>query len=244
MPIKLIDSEVHIQKVLTFWRAKFLHSPLIISDSNGVQRIDIQKAREHLKFVWLCKVLFSDLSIYNPKATYVKAHTKSLLKSERVKRCFEYANKLIDELEITFSVDDLIDDFNTDRTILKQSFKTIFRSHGIILNSKILDAFFGARQDQNTPTKTFDSICEFTAGTGFHKPLRLQFGTTLDMTGDGIFSIFFMRAAGTLDLKGYRYQPIKEDESKFVKDLSPLWSESKITRILIRAALSTYQSPA
>ena len=96
------------------------------------------------------------------------------------------------------------------------------------------------KENLNNPGEPIDLITEFTKGTSFHKSLRHQFSTTnAGFQGTGIFSIFFMRAAGLLDMNGYSYKPIEEDQTKYIKGLSPLWTESKITRVLIRAALST-----
>ena len=232
MTINLIDSEVHIQKVLTAWRDNHLKSEMITIDPRGVKKLDIQRAKRHYRFIQLYDILFNSLSLYNRKKDYLTTPI-----SQRHELLLKEANEIFDELEIKKPLSEIVEDFNSSRGMMKKTFQGIFELYGIPLNEKMLEVIFGRAL---SPEKTkIDSIRQFTNGTRFNYDLRFQFGTTKSMKGTGIFSIFFMRSAGLLGLDGTNYNPIAIEDAKYFKSLSPLWSENTITRILVKAALST-----
>ncbi len=236
MTISIIDNEVYIQKVLTIWRNNQLKSGMIITDSNGIRRFDIHRARLHCKLIRLCNILWAELSMYG---TDIYRHDRSTISdSKRLTLLLKEAASLHKDLEVKVPLEVIVNDFKSERNI-KRFFGKIFRLYGMPLNESMLTAIFGKIPNPKKPTEQIDSISQFTAGTRFSSYLNGQFGTTVDMRGTGIFSIFFMRAAGLLELNGTAFHPIQEDDSKYFKDISPLWSENTVMRVFIRAALST-----
>ena len=235
MTINLIDSEVYIQKVMTAWRTNHLKSEMIITDPDGVKKLDIQRAKRHYKFIRLYDILFNSLSLYNRKNNYLTTPI-----SQRHELLLKEIDEIVDVLEIKTALDKIVEDFYSTRGMMKKTFQSMFKLYGIPLNDKMLEAIFG--QSINSEKKNIDSIRLFAYGTRFNHDLRFQFGTTKNMKGTGIFSIFFMRSAGLLGLDGTSYNPINVEDAIHYKNLCPLWSENTITRILIKAALSTQTS--
>jgi hypothetical protein len=134
---------------------------------------------------------------------------------------------------------ELIADFNGNRQIVKSLFQPIFSQYGIHLQPHMLGNLFGKF---TLAGKSYDSIQLFTKHSYFPFPLEHQFSVTLGGKANGIFSAFFMRAAGRLVQFGndprFDDEPYTAAVSKM--DNNPFGAEKKVIRVLATAAACTY----
>ena len=137
------------------------------------------------------------------------------------------------------SIEDIKQDLDGDRSLVKSLFKQIFEQYGICLDDKMLNNIFGRIQLKKG---NYDTILFFVKGTHFNFSLRYQFEETVNGQANGLFSAFFMRAAGELGQFGndpvFDYDNVETNENKWYDN--PFLYEKRVITILATAAACTH----
>ena len=177
---------------------------------------------------------------YNAKIQreYEKQVNKEMARKANYDRSIEAA-KIIKEINLPYTFSDIKNDFDKNRSIIKCLFQDIFSKYGIVLNEYVLANIFDKLRFP-LERQARDAIFFFTEGTHFHFPLRHQFNITTFNSAYGIFSAFFMRAAGYLEPSSNRYVFPPNRSNLTNADNNPFYHEKVVIRILASAMACTY----
>lgn len=255
---ELSKREREIDSVLYYWLTKSRTSEMFHQTDKGVV-IHTSKAKEHYKLVQLYNILLNNNLTFkeynNPhditgKSISPRVNEKRLRdfntfneNQENAKQTInnvrEYARKITVELNLEYSIDELLGDLNGSREIIKKLFKAIFPLYGIELDDKVINKVFG-RLEFKKQKQTKDIISLFTNNTSFVGSLNKQFSITQSGQANGLFSAFFMRSAGLLENYGNdrNYDPIEDIKSSSTHN--PFFKEKQALRILAKIYVTCY----
>jgi hypothetical protein len=255
----LKSKEKDIENIMHFWLMQSCNSEMFFNDNNKHPILNIAKAEEHLKIVQLYRLVISnDYSFkyktlvkpepksinpnYNAKVLreYQKAMDKENKRKLHHDTCIAGANKIITELNIPHTISELKNDFEGNRIIVKNLFRDVFSKYGIVLHENVMTNLFGKIKFPND-RKSYDSILFFTGGTRFNFSLNHQFSITTFNKANGIFSAFFMRAAGCLERfsNNSAFPPVRDNLTNRCNN--PFYEEKTVMRILASAMACTYR---
>jgi hypothetical protein len=149
------------------------------------------------------------------------------------------------DINLQYTLEDLREDFKQDRTILKSLFGNIFSLYGISLTGKMLDSLFGKEIKTNdsiypSTVMYIDNIQLFAKRTVFEKSLAYQFSRTRRDEAYGVFSAFFMRAAGLLKLNKNDSSWGKHEHTGNFRDNNPFWNENIAMQIIAKSVAILY----
>jgi len=247
-----------IEDIMYLWLTQSRNSDVFSVSDNGKKIINIDKTQSHFKLVKLYNLILKNDYPYkegdplvrpeprsiSPKynAKVLRDFDKKVTQENKRRDSFEEfvsaANKIINELNLNVSISSLKSDFDGDRIFMKNSFQNIFRQYGIELHDKVATNIFGKVKFMNE--RNFrDTIQLFTKNTAFNYSLRHQFSTTNHLEANGIFSAFFMRAAGLLERRSNQFS-FEPRVSQSECDNNPFCEEKKVIRILASAVVCTY----
>lgn len=252
----MIYADEIIDKLLAHWQKKNQTSEMILKDEFGYFQIDISKAQVHYKSVELydligkiipqCRMYVREIKkpeltsiskIVNAKhqREYEEKVAKQTKIQQQLKYLNELCNKLIVELEIELTLDELEKDFFDNRIFLKYHFGLIFKQYGIHLDNEMLEAIFGKKEQVSKVghrhKKTFiDNIDIASKGTRLNFSLPFQFAETQNGEAYGVFSAFFKRAAGQLKTGSNQPNDGKLEKSYHLNN--PLYSELTTIKVL------------
>src|SRR6185437_287666 len=244
--------EKNIDDIIYYWLTKSRSSEMFYLNEEGKRVIDSDKAKEHLRLVTLYRMILDnvhpfveqnlvrpELSSINPSynAKVSREYEEKLQKEAKRRAYYDdfvaSAKEIIERLELGFTISQLRQDFVEKRTVLKSLFKAIFAKYGIDLDDNALSNLFGKVRPPGEKYYT-DTICLLTVGTTFNFALRYQFRTTIGGEANGIFSAFFLRAAGYLGRLGNEYVP-ERTPTLIESDNNPFARERQVIRILASA---------
>lgn len=248
-----------IDDLIYYWLTQSRNSEMFYVNDKGKNVINVEKAQPHLLLVNLYNLILKNAYPYKesqllikpePRSINPKANAKALRDYEEkvdkeIQRKADYdlfvstANELINQLNLKLTISDLKTDFEGDRTFMKKSFQDIFKKYGIEFHDKAINNIFGKIKMPNE--KYFrDTIPLFAKNTAFNFSLSYQFSTTQMLQANGIFSAFFMRAAGRLQKRTneFSFDPVGVSLSEC--DNNPFCEEKKVIRILASAVACTY----
>ncbi len=255
----LRNRQADIDNLMYYWFTQSRNSEMFYINDKGKNVINVEKAQRHLLLVNLYKLILENYYPYKEPEPLIKPEPKSInprynanilrdfdkkVKKESQRKAdydsfVSAANKLINLLNLKFTILDIKKDFDGDRLFLKKSFQDIFKKYGIELHDKVMDNIFGKIK---IPNENYfcDTITLFAKNTAFNFSLRYQFSTTTLLQANGIFTAFFMRAAGRLQKRSNEFSFEPKGVSLSECDNNPFCEEKKVIRILASAVVCTY----
>lgn len=175
----------------------------------------------------------SNFNKYRPESNLPSDETKLFIdyiaKEKKYLQTVSCILKLKKELNIPFSIFEIINDINGSRIILKKYIFELLNNYNIPLNDSALKLLFSKHKLRNG--EIVDTIKLFTYGTWFSNDLKSQFTLTSRGNANGIFTSFFLRAGGYLEVD--QNERIK-NENEIPNCFDPFVQEQKTIRILAK----------
>ena len=224
--VELSKRTQEIASILYYWLSKSRNSEMFYKSDNGAFIINSLKARDHYKLVLLYQTILSISTVYR--------------NSYNEERANERANKIASELELANSIDEIKNDFYGKRDIIKKNFQNIFSLYGLEFDDKVIDRLFGRIQIKKDPS--IDTISLFASDTSLAGSLSSQFRITKSGKANGLFSAFFMRAAGLLDNYGNEPISVESEAISCSSTNNPFFREKQAMRILVMVYVSCHSS--
>lgn len=222
----MIYIEEIVERLIIHWQKKNSTSEIVFKDDVGNILIDTNKAKVHLKTIILYDIIGNQLPLVEAKVREIKKPTLTSISKvvndkhqkdydERIAQQVSIQNRIdifnnscqeiICELEFELNLQELKKDFWGDRIFVKHQMGKLFNQYGIYLDNEMLEAIFGRQKKiinegiaYKEQTVFIDNIELASKGKRFGKSLPYQFASTVNAEANGIFSAFFMRAAGQL----------------------------------------------
>lgn len=256
LSVELSKREREIDNILYRWLTNSRTSEMFYRTDRGFF-INTVKAQNHFKLVSLYNILLKtnfifrerrnphDISLrsINPKTNEnsLRDHNTFNEKKEKEKQHLDstqqYADELLKELNLSYSIDEIKNDFTSSRTILKNAFKDIFPLYGIDMDAKVVNRIFGTVVFRK---QNYDVVSLFTNNTSFAGSLQRQFSITQSGKANGLFSAFFMRSAGLLDTYGNDSNCEEFETIKYSSTHNPFFREKQALRILATIYVTCY----
>jgi len=212
--VRLINAQrsSQIQTIVKQWQEANKLSDMMIVKEDGSKALDVKRARgKHLPVVQAYNIIANLIPRY-PKNTEDYASLTNTLSS------------LLKPLTWNLTIEETINDFNGSRTYLKNRFKNIFSEYGIELTDDMLEGIFG-----------LGNLEKLTKGTRREGNLSQAFSITQDGRPNGLFSIFFMKAAGLNSDMDIDETELEEGIEQATLN-NPLWTESTTVSALAKVA--------
>ena len=256
-----IMSEILQDEIIKYWLYKFRKSNMFILHKRKKPTFNTEKAVQHLKYVELYDNLFKIISnkhaLLNLEGGISYRNFRGKEYQERQQNKYdkyyprykleileyeENINAICKALKLQYTLSELEEDLKASRFIVSNIFLKIFKQYGIELNPVMLMNIFGFEghyvKNDSKGFETYkrkDKVLLYVKGTSFYNNFSYQFSKYQNGKAAGIFSAFFMRAAGCFE--GRSNEPnFKEDNKNNDQDNNPFNREKTVIRILAKAS--------
>jgi len=235
---KYLDSELEkyesvIDNIVRFWLIDSHSSEMVFKNKDGQIVINSSKAFEHFKIVEIYNFIYKTSQF----TSYSRNKNTKRLSPIELKNKEEDINIILKELGLNYCLDELRKDFNGSRKIIKSLFQKKFSKYEIQLSDVVVDRLFSKITfDDDTRS---DLIQFFCSNDFYRNDLGRQFHIyDGSRKAAGIFSAFFMRAAGLLE--NYSNERISTSPIQATKTMegNPFYQEKNVLRAIAKIQIS------
>lgn len=211
-----------IQTIVKDWQEQNKLSSMMKVREDGTRVLDTSRAKNyHLPLVEAYNIVLN------------KLNRISDTNSDEYKGLLAQLQNHLTQVGFTGSTNAFIQDANGERSWMQKQFNTIFELYGINLTNEMSESLFGRSKgkairnyDGSTSYEQVDTISKLTKGSKRSGDLAKQFKITEDgKSPEGMFSAFFMKAAGVTNDKDVDESNVEEGEEQATLN-NPMYTES------------------